>query len=558
VTDKTTLPESPLPAPSRRPRARFELKQDKRSNRVLSGIAAFLASVAAVLALALACVSLADAQQQSNSELPDIGNPAGAVITESDEYRLGAQIVQSLRDQKAILEDPEVTEYLQTLGNRLAAQAPDGERHFTFFAVREGTINAFALPGGFIGVNYGTVLASRNESELASVIGHEIAHVTQRHIARTIRAQSQQSIAQTAAILAAVLIGAMAGGGGAMEGAIAIAQGAAAQQQVNFTRANEYEADRVGIGFVAGAGFDPGAMGSFFEQMSRREGLAGQYVPEMIQTHPVNANRIAEARARAAQYDHPKAIESSTYECIRERLRVITAEKDSDIAARYAKETQAVKGSLGQRYGTALALMASGKNQEAAEILHDLVEKHENLTLLYSAQAQAEVDGGMQNDGIATYQRAVLLFPRNVPLTVRYAQALMDNGRAKEAHALLLDVFNNVQPTPDQIQLTALAASAAGDTGDAYFYMSEYHISTGNLQLAVQQLQLALAAPNLTSVQRQRFQARQDEIRDYLSSVRVRKVNRQPLMGAPNTEMAPSVAERQRAFGPVGDLSRSP
>ncbi|MEP7246587.1 MAG: M48 family metalloprotease [Gammaproteobacteria bacterium] len=557
MPDKTTLPESPQPAPSRTPRARFELKQDKRSNRVLSGLAAFIASVAAVLTLAIACVPMASAEQ-SPSELPDIGNPAGAVVTESDEYRLGAQIVQSLRDQKAILEDPEVTEYLQSLGNRLAAQAPDGDRHFTFFAVREGTINAFALPGGFIGVNYGTVLATRNESELASVIGHEIAHVTQRHIARTIRAQSQQSIAQTAAILAAVLIGAMAGGGGAMEGAIAIAQGAAAQQQVNFTRANEYEADRVGIGFVAGAGFDPGAMGSFFELMSRREGLAGQYVPEMIQTHPVNANRVAEARARAAQYDHPKAIESSTYECIRERLRVITAEKDSDIAARYAKETQAVKGSLGQRYGTALALMASGKNQQAAEILHDLVEKHENLTLLYSAQAQAEVDGGMQNDGIATYQRAVLLFPRNVPLTVRYAQALMDNGRAKEAHALLLDVFNNVQPTPDQIQLTALAASAAGDTGDAYFYMSEYHISSGNLQLAVQQLQLALAAPNLTSVQRQRFQARQDEIRDYLSSVRVRKVSRQPLMSAPYTEMAPGVAERQRSLGPVGDLRRSP
>ena len=131
---------------------------------------------------------------------------------------------------------------------------------FTFFAVREGTINAFALPGGFIGVNYGTVLATRNESELAGVVGHEIAHVTQRHIARTIRAQSQQGIAQTAAILAAILIGAMAGGGDAMQGAIAIAQGAAAQQQVNFTRANEYEADRVGIGFVAGAGFDPTGM----------------------------------------------------------------------------------------------------------------------------------------------------------------------------------------------------------------------------------------------------------------------------------------------------------
>jgi len=491
---------------------------------VLQGVVAFATSVAAVLALAVACVPLASAQ--NNSELPDIGNPAGAVVTESDEYRLGAQIMRSLRDQKAIIEDPEVTEYLQSLGSRLAAQAPEGTRHFTFFAVKEGTINAFALPGGFIGVNYGTVLATRNESELASVIGHEIAHVTQRHIARTIRAQSTQSIAQTAAILAAVLIGAIAGGGSAMEGAIAIAQGAAAQQQVNFTRANEYEADRVGIGFVAGAGFDPGAMAGFFETMSRRDGLAGQYVPEMIQTHPVNSNRIAEARARAAQYDHPKPVESASFECIRERLRVITAPRDADIDKRYAKETAGSEGQLGQRYGMALALMASGKNQEAAKILHDLVEKHENLTLLHSALAQAEVQGGLQNDGIATFARANSLFPRNVPLTVRYAESLMAAGRAKEAHALLLDVFNNTAPTPDQIQLTALAASAAGDTGDAYYYMSEYHISSGDLPLAVQQLELALAAPNLTSVQRQRFQARLDEIRDYLSTVRVRRVNR--------------------------------
>jgi predicted Zn-dependent protease len=132
----------------------------------------------------------------------------------------------------------------------------------------------------------------------------------------------------------------------------------------------------------------------------------------------------------------------------------------------------------------------------------------------------------MQNDGIATYQRAVLLFPRNVPLSVRYAESLMAVGKAKEAHTLLLDLFNNIAPTPEQIQLTALAASAAGDTGDAYYYMSEYHISSGDLPLAVQQLQLALAAPNLTSVQRQRFQARLDEIRDYLATVRVRKVSR--------------------------------
>lgn len=495
----------------------------------LHAAGAAVLGVTFALSLAVFCAPtpvVAQVSGNTSSELPDIGSPAGALVTQNDEYQLGRQIVKSLRDQKAILDDPEVTEYLQQLGERIAAQAPDGNHKFTFFAVRENTINAFALPGGFIGVNYGTVLASRNESELAGVIGHEIAHVTQRHIARTIKAQSSQGIAQTAAILAAILIGAIAGGADAMQGAIAIAQGAAAQQQVNFTRSNEYEADRVGIGFVAAAGFDPNGMATFFEAMSRHEGLAGQWIPEMVQTHPVNANRIAEARARAAQFDRPKVMESSTYECIRERLRVITAPHDGDIAARYAKETPATKGSLGQQYGQALALMESGKNQQAAEILHDLVDKHENLTLLYSALAQSEVQGDMQNDGIATYQRAVLLFPRNVPLSVRYAESLMAVGKPKEAHALLLDLFNNIAPTPEQIQLTALAASAAGDTGDAYYYMSEYHISSGDLPLAVQQLQLALAAPNLTSVQRQRFQARLDELRDYLATVRVRKVSR--------------------------------
>jgi predicted Zn-dependent protease len=351
-------------------------------------------------------------------------------------------------------------------------------------------------------------------------------------MARTFHAQSSQGIAQTAAILAAVLIGAMIGGGDAMQGAIAIAQGAAAQQQVNFTRGNEYEADRVGIGFVAGAGFDPNGMATFFEAMSRHDGIAGQYIPEMIQTHPVNSNRIAEARGRAAQYEHPKRNpDSATYECIRERLRVLNMPKEAGMADRYAQDTKNIKGTLGQRYGMALALMGAGKNQEAAKILSDLVDEHENLTLLHSALAQAEVDGGLMNDGIATFQKANALFPRNVPLSVRYAEALMKAERPKEAHSLLLDVFNNEAPTPEQIQLTALAASAAGDTGDAYYYMSEYHIASGDLQLALQQLQLALAAPNLTSVQRQRFQARLDEIRDYLASTRVRKVSRNPDAG---------------------------
>ena len=340
------------------------------------------------------------ANAQSASELPDIGNPAGAIITESDEYRIGRMIVNQLRDEGVVVDDPEINEYLQAIGSRIAAQTPDGGRPFQFFAVRDNTINAFALPGGFIGVNAGLVLATRNESELASVLAHEIAHVTQRHIARTVRAQGKQSIAATAAILAAVLIGAMAGGSGdAMQGAIAIAQGAAAQQQVNFTRANEYEADRVGISFLASAGFNPQAMPSFFETMGRRTGLAGSYVPEMIQSHPVSSNRIAESRNRALQYGHVKVSESPSYPLIRERLRVITAPRETDLSAQYRKERAETAPELGSSYGEALALMAANKPQDATKILYPLAEQNQSMILLQIALAQSELAAGLTNDG---------------------------------------------------------------------------------------------------------------------------------------------------------------
>src|SRR5437870_4488262 len=177
------------------------------------------------------------------SELPDMGSPAATVLSQSDEYRMGAMVSRELRDQNALIEDPEVSEYVQSVGSRLAAQSPDGGRNFQFFVVKDGAINAFAVPGGFVFVNYGLVLATGSESELASVMAHEIAHVTQHHIARQIKAQSQQSITSTAAILAAILLGAIGGGGQAIEGGIMAAQGMAIQQRINFSRDNEAEAD---------------------------------------------------------------------------------------------------------------------------------------------------------------------------------------------------------------------------------------------------------------------------------------------------------------------------
>ena len=475
-----------------------------------------------LLSLAAAGASAAGDPGAVASQLPDMGSPENAILSKADEYQIGLMAMRELRGQDLILEDPELTDYIQQLGSRLAAQARDDDQNFQYFIVRSNEINAFATYGGFICVNAGLMLLTETESDLASVLGHETAHVRQRHIARSILAQSRMSLGTTAAMLAAVLIGAASGAGGqAMEGAIAMSQGIALQQSMNFTRGEEEEADRVGIGLLAGAGFNTMAMANFFEEMGRREGVDEIAGPlDMLRNHPVTRDRIAEARERAAQYAKNPVHESIMFPWMRERLRVLVAPAEKDMTVYYAQMRERRPLSDPERYGEALAQTRNNQAGAAAVTLRELVNKYPQITSLYAALGQALQADHQPAEALALFSHAMALFPRNVPLSVRYADTLMQNGRAKQAHELLLDVFNNTQPTPEQIRLTALAASAAGDTGDASYYMAEYHISNGDLALANQQLELALASPNLTSVQRQRFRARLDEIREWMREQR--------------------------------------
>lgn len=449
----------------------------------------------------------------AGDDLPDIGSPAQAMITLQDEYQIGRMIVRGLRDQGQILEDPEVSDYVQSLGFRLSSQAHDGAQRFNFFTVRDHAINAFALPGGFIGVNAGLVLETKNESELAGVMAHEIAHVTQRHIARSIAAQSRSSLVSTAAMLAAILVGAAAGGGDMAMAGMAAAQSLAIQQQISFTRANEVEADRVGLGILASSGMDPEGMPAFFETMSRRAGMSEDRIPEMLRTHPVTSTRIAETKERAMQLDIQAAPDSPSYAITRERLRVLSTPSGVDPREYYAAIIQnEPDATAAQVYGKALAMMMAGDAAKAVPIFQQLRDGDPTITQYHTALGQAQLQAGQGKASLATLQHARELFPRNVAVTVRYAESMMQLGDSKRAHEILLDLFNSVPPTPEQARLTAQAANAAGDVADSYFYMSEYHLMSGDLPLAVNQLQMALAVPRISSVQRARFQARLDEV----------------------------------------------
>ena len=457
-------------------------------------------------------------------ELPDMGSPADTIFNTSEEAQIGRMIMRDIRASGMVVEDPLVTEYLNDIGHRSAAQTNDGDHSFTFFAVDDPRINAFALPGGYIGVHTGLLEASRNEDEVAGVLAHEVAHVTQRHIARSIHANSRQSLITTAMMLGAIIIAATGGSGDAVQGAMAVAQGTAAQQQINFTRTNEYEADRVGIAALADAGFDPYGMASFFDVMSRQQTTSPEMrAPEFMRTHPVTTARIAEARNRARAYPPVQSDDSTSYGIA--RMRIIAAKFDTPAeAVAYFEARDYENQNDIERYGRAVAYQRADDHHGARKIFDELLNKDQSVIAYHIGLGEALVALDHYNDAIDTFEQALALFPRNVPLVIEYSDSLLQLGQAKRAHELLLDLLNNVPPTPEQVALIARAAAQAGENAEAYYYLSEYRLMIGDLGGGIGYLQQALRLPDLQEIQRARFEARIDFIREFMSEEQLKRM----------------------------------
>src|SRR5580704_7235515 len=278
------------------------------------------ALTAAVAVGSSVSVGWAQGLSAADQDLPELGSPANAAVSLEDEYQAGLGWFREMGKTGTVLEDPEVSDYIQQIGHSLSSHAEEGQHQFYYFVMKDPVINAFAMPGGFIAINSGLILATNNENELAGVMAHETAHVTQRHLVRGLIDQSHAGLMSTAAMLAAILLGATAGRGspGAMEGAILATQSAAIQHQINYTRTQEYEADRIGIGTMAAAGYDPLGIASFFEYMSRGmpspdRGNAVQFLID----HPISSDRVAEARNRAEQIGRVHHEDSLGYQLAR-------------------------------------------------------------------------------------------------------------------------------------------------------------------------------------------------------------------------------------------------
>lgn len=426
--------------------------------------------------------------------LPDIGDPANSVFSAADDRALGDAFMREVRAHVAVIDDPEVEAYIQGLGDRLTAHLRGPSGAFHYFVVRDRSINAFAGPGGHIGVNSGLILLTESESELASVLAHETAHVTQHHIARGIVNARRSNIPALAGLLAAIVIGIKNPQAG--RATLAGLTGLNAQRRINFTRSNELEADRVGMQILHDSGFDANAMPVFFERLQNTYRFTRR-PPAFLLDHPVTGERIADARARAAQFPYRQYVDSAAYALVRAKLRVITA-SDPRTALRYfagqAKD-QGGDAGLASRYGRALALARTGESAAANALLDELIKEKPQRIAFRLARADNELRSGDGARAVARYAAVFRLYPDDAAVVRGYANALVQMRRAKQAVRVLLDYRHVHALSAPLLRLLAKAYQATGQVAESKLALAEQFYKNGDLDAAIRQLELGRRSP---------------------------------------------------------------
>lgn len=504
---------------------------------------------------------------QDNVRLPDLGSSAAGLLSPREANEYGEQMLRQMHTLNLTVDDALVDQYINDLGFRLVAASDRPKDHFQFFIVNDSQINAFAAPGGYIGVNAGLIDITTSESELAGVIAHEIGHITQNHLYRAFEDSKKNAPLMALVLLGAIAAGAGGGAGDAAPAVLMGGQGLIMQRQINFTRKDEIEADRVGIQTLANAGYDPEAMAEFFGRMqdTLRVGEDEEAAPSLLLTHPVTLERISDAKGRARAIEQRNAGKprqptldkatwekstapvlyvkdntqlapnrskivpdsaGDTYALMRERIRVLSgdAHKLADMYATNLKRKDF--DTAANRYGYAIALIRSGHGMQAAEQIQPLLVSQPASVVLRLALADAYVEAGRHGDAMAIYKTLHDNSPRNGAVTLGYARALTDTGRTDEARiaAALLKPMLDDSEDPEIFRTFARASERSGDSVRAAEAYADSAYLAGRPFDAMEQLRRLLKRDDLDYYQRSRIQARISDLTPLLLELRKKRV----------------------------------
>ena len=424
--------------------------------------------------------------------------------------------MRQIRQHLKLVDDIEVNEFIQRKGEQLLASRYDIDpKDFTFFVVENPDINAFAIPGGFIGINSGLIMAAHNEAQVASVMAHEIAHVLQRHIARLYASQGNSNFKAAATILAAILLSQRSPEAG--QAALLTGLAASHQSAINFTRRHEYEADRIGIQLLSEAGYNPRSMVDFFEVLRRRTSLSGPEQLEFLRTHPLTSNRISEARNNSARLSNPTGIQDSVdFQLQQMKLKVLHSTDPRGMAK--ALESGHISNSESARlYGRISLLLNAGEAGKAAPLADKLLKLQPGSSAAILLAASVAQETGEAARAERLYSDIIDFQPDNYAATEQYLDLLSVQGRTDRAERVIKSYIRNThKPSADVFRKYASVLRQKGRTVASHEAMADYYLLLDEDVEAVAQLEIALRSAAQDSNEESRIAARIMETRKRL------------------------------------------
>jgi len=449
-----------------------------------------------------------------------MGEPADLVMSPRDEVKIGRSYMLQIREHLDLVDDFEVTSFVQKLGEDLVASWNGADApEFTFFVVRNPEINAFALPGGYIGINSGLITAAQNESQVASVMAHEVAHVLQRHIARLYASQGNTGLKTAATILAAILLSQQSAEAG--QAALLTGIAAARQSAINYTRVHEYEADRIGIQLLTDAGYNPRGMVDFFEVLRRRTSLNSRKQLEFLRTHPLTNNRISEARNNAARLANPVGLQDSVdFQLQQMKLRVMHSSNPHSLQKSLA-DGHLGKSETVRLYGQILLLLAAGNAKSALPLAERLSELQANNAPVQLLVARVALHNNQTAKAERLLSSIIDINPDNYAATRQYLQMLTSQRRSGRAERVIQTYLrSSTSPAPDVYRKYAEVHKLKGNLTGAHEAMADHYLSLDDLGESIKQLELALRSVQSESNQSYRIAARVQRLRKELRDIR--------------------------------------
>ncbi len=470
-----------------------------------------------LIAVMVSVVSLSSIAQSGRVNLPELGNSASNVLSASEEREYGESLIRQMRAYELLVEDPLISDFFSDMGFNLASNSDQPEAAFTFVVLDQDMINAFAAPGGVIALHSGLILLADTQDEVAGVLSHEIAHITQLHMYRAFEKGKSMNIIALLAMMGLIL--ASGGDGEVITGAVLGAQGMAAQAQINFTRHNEVEADRVGIRTLAAAGYDPQGMADFFEKMGQTSRANGEGPPEFLRTHPVSVNRIAEAKSRIQNLPPVEPEEGRQFYIVQARLRALLEDDPKKAIEHFQTELEQPLSEarrIGNLYGLAIARQKNAEYDKAETLLSDLLEAEPSRLAFQLQMANLQLARGQNEMAINALADLYHTFPGNQAIALEFGKALLDQGQPEQAETaskILKQQLVKRKNDPALYALYARAASLSGNDIKATEAIAESYYQRGGTEEAITQLESLTRRSDLDYYQRARVSARLMELR---------------------------------------------